>query len=116
MARIRKELPQAWEKIALLMMSHPRASVTVTEIDAMLSHDIHMYRLSNYIWNIKKNGGYVRPLKNGRDVIGYQLSNPDTIRSHLIKRGFMKVGLVSEINTLKDLNATLIEQHEHILS
>lgn len=111
MARIRKELPQAWEKIALLMLDKPNASVTVAEIHVKLCFDIHMYRLSNYIWNIKKNGGYVRALKNGRDVVGYQLANPDTIKAHLTKRKF-----ISQIETLEDLNATQIEQHEHILS
>jgi predicted transcriptional regulator len=109
MARIRKELPQVWERIALLMLENSQAKVMVKEIHDKL--DIHMYRLSNYIWNIKKNGGYVRSLKIGRDVVGYQLANPDTIKDHLTKRKF-----ISQIETLEDLNATPIEQHEHILS
>jgi len=109
MARIRKELPQVWERIALLMLENSQAKVMVKEIHDKL--DIHMYRLSNYIWNIKKNGGYVRALKNGRDVVGYQLANPDTIKAHLTKRGFIK-----KIVYLEDLNATPVEQHEHILS
>ena len=93
------------------MLDKPNASVTVAEIHVKLCFDIHMYRLSNYIWNIKKNGGYVRALKNGRDVVGYQLANPDTIKAHLTKRKF-----ISQIETLEDLNATPIEQNEHILS
>ena len=111
MARIRKELPQAWEKIALLMLQHTDTAVTMSEIRASLSSDIHLYRLSNYIWNLKKNGGYVRSLKNGRDVYGYKLTNPDTIKAHLTKRGFLPT-----IEALDDLNATPVEQHEHILS
>jgi hypothetical protein len=34
-----------------------------------------LYRLSTYIWNIKKNGGVIKAIKNGRKVIGYQLLN-----------------------------------------
>jgi hypothetical protein len=34
-----------------------------------------LYRLSTYIYNIKKNGGVVKAVKDGRKVIGYQLLN-----------------------------------------
>lgn len=34
-----------------------------------------LYRLSTYIYNIKKTGGVVKAIKNGRNVIGYQLLN-----------------------------------------
>ena len=34
-----------------------------------------LYRMSAYIYNIKKNGGIVKAIKNGRKVVGYQLLN-----------------------------------------
>lgn len=34
-----------------------------------------LYRLSTYIYNIKKSGGVVKAIKNGRNVVGYQLLN-----------------------------------------
>lgn len=34
-----------------------------------------LYRLSTYIYNIKKSGGVVKSIKDGRKVIGYQLLN-----------------------------------------
>lgn len=34
-----------------------------------------LYRLSTYIYNIKKNGGVVKAVKDGRKVTGYQLLN-----------------------------------------
>ena len=34
-----------------------------------------LYRLSTYIYNIKKNGGVVKSVKDGRKVLGYQLLN-----------------------------------------
>lgn len=36
-----------------------------------------LYRLSTYIYNIKKNGGIVKAIKDGRKVVGYQLLNGD---------------------------------------
>lgn len=35
-----------------------------------------IYRISTYIWFIKRSGGNVRSIRNGREVDGYQLLNP----------------------------------------
>jgi hypothetical protein len=34
-----------------------------------------LYRISTYIWNIKGDGGIVRVVKNGRNIISYELIN-----------------------------------------
>ena len=34
-----------------------------------------LYRISTYIWNIKKEGGIIKTVKNKRNVVGYQLLN-----------------------------------------
>lgn len=36
-----------------------------------------MYRLSTNIYNIRKDGGIIRVIKDGRKVTGYQLVNVD---------------------------------------
>jgi hypothetical protein len=36
-----------------------------------------LYRISTYIWNIKKDGGVVQSVKDKRKLIGYQLLNHD---------------------------------------
>ena len=35
------------------------------------------YRLSTNVYNIRKDGGIVKVIKDGRKVTGYQLVNPD---------------------------------------
>lgn len=41
-----------------------------------------LYRISTYIWNIKKEGGVIRTVKNKRNVVGYQLINYDEFNSN----------------------------------
>lgn len=41
-----------------------------------------LYRLSTYIYNIKKNGGIVKAIKDGRKVVGYQLLNGTEFDNH----------------------------------
>lgn len=36
-----------------------------------------LYRISTQMWKLKKEGGIVKSIKNGRIVIGYQLLNAD---------------------------------------
>ena len=35
------------------------------------------YRLSTNVYNIRKDGGIIKVIKDGRKVTGYQLVNPD---------------------------------------
>lgn len=65
-------------KIAVVLSSGQ--PVTVQEIQnifAGTSIEPVLYRLSTYIWNIKKDGGIVKAIKEGRVVKAYQLVNAD---------------------------------------
>jgi len=54
------------------------------DIEAKLGKDIHVYRLSTYVWEIKsKTPGVVKVLKTGKAVSGYQITNPDAVKTFL---------------------------------
>lgn len=67
---------RVYNKIAVVMKSGEPVSVdqfhqvfSGTKVEPVL------YRLSTYIWNIKKNGGVIKAVKDGRKVTAYQLLN-----------------------------------------
>mgnify|MGYP003347346424 FL=1 len=70
--------PNRHEKVAVVLLSGK--IVTPDEIQAVFKgtdQEKVMYRLSTNIYNIRKDGGVVRVHKNGRNVTGYQLMNPE---------------------------------------
>jgi hypothetical protein len=59
-------------------------AVTVDEIDATLGKEIHMYRLSTYIWLMKTNANaVVKAIKDGRKITAYQLMNVAEVKKYL---------------------------------
>ena len=75
--------------------------VTVEEIEASLANEIHMYRLSTYIWHIKTMvGGVVSSVRGDtpetkRKVVAYRIHNwdgNDGVREALIRQGVMVRG------------------------
>jgi len=74
---------QPYQKIAQVLRSAGLKGETVSpeEIAASFSSDPVMtkllYRLSTYVYDIKKNGGVIRVFKDGRKVVGYELINPN---------------------------------------
>lgn len=74
--------------VKLLALLQDGNIVTKDEIEAKLSNDIHVYRLSTYIWDIKtKTEGIVKVIKDGRAVTGYQITNPAVVKAYLAKVG-----------------------------
>ena len=70
-----------FEKLLTVMVSGK--AVTIDEIEATLGKEIHMYRISTYIWHIKTfANGVVRSIKDGRKVTAYQLTNVDVIKEY----------------------------------
>ena len=57
MARGKSDKLAPFQKLMLIMASGK--ATTVDEIDATLGKEIHMYRLSTYIWLMKTNANAV---------------------------------------------------------
>ena len=75
---IRKGKPNRHEKITQVMLSGK--PVSPEEIQAVFKgtdQEAVLYRLSTNIYNIRKDGGIVKVIKNGRKVQAYQLVNFD---------------------------------------
>jgi hypothetical protein len=86
MARGKSKKLKPFEKLLTLMISGKL--VTTEEIDATLGQEIHMYRLSTYIWHVKTfANGVVKVVKAGRKVAGYQLMNVDEVNNYMKNAG-----------------------------
>ena len=92
-----------FEQKAKLRTATPfeNVEVTVEEIEASLANEIHMYRLSTYIWHIKTMvGGVVSSIRGTtpetkRKVVAYRIHNwdgNDGVREALIRQGVMVRG------------------------
>lgn len=90
-----------YEKLLMLLISNRENDtgrpVPVAEIKEILADDIQLSRLAVYNCQLKSFGFIVRSIKNGRNVVAYQLVNVDTAIEHLSNRGFLSVQTNSQI-------------------
>ena len=76
--KIRKGKTNRHEKITQVLLSGK--PVTPDEIRAVFAgtdQEKVLYRLSTNIYNIRRDGGIVKVIKDGRKVVAYQLVNVD---------------------------------------
>jgi len=91
MARGKSNKLAPFQKLMIVMQSGK--PVTVDEIDATLGKEIHMYRLSTYIWLMKTNANaVVKAIKTGRKITAYQIVNVDEVKSYLKRTGVSASG------------------------
>lgn len=75
---IRKGKVNRHEKITQVLLSGKAVSPQeIALVFAGTDQESVLYRLSTNIYNIRKDGGIVKVIKNGRKVSGYQLVNFD---------------------------------------
>jgi hypothetical protein len=85
--------------------------VTIEEIEKTVGKEIHMYRLSTYIWHIKTNAnGIVKAIKDGRKVVAYQIVNAKEMKDYLSTTGVVnyKPGstqIKASVSKLSDLKS-----------
>ena len=111
MARGKSNKLAPFEKLMTIMVTGK--PITKEEIEATLGNEIHMYRLSTYMWHIKVNAnGVIKVIKEGRKAVAYQIMNPDEIKKYMNTTGINKSGFVpgkatkvTKITKLKDLGA-----------
>ena len=83
MTTIRTGKQNRHEKITVTLLSGK--PVTPEEIHAVFKgtdQEKVLYRLSTNIYNIRKDGGIVKVIKDGRKVQAYQLVNPNDFDKH----------------------------------
>ena len=82
-----------FEKLLTVMVSGK--PVTIDEIEATLGNEIHMYRLSTYIWHIKTfANGVVKAIKDGRKVTAYQITNVSEVKQYMKSAGVTAANFV----------------------
>ena len=73
---VRKGKPNRHEKITQVMLSgKPVTPSEIGEVFRGTDQEAVLYRLSTNIYNIRKDGGIVKVIKDGRKVQAYQLVN-----------------------------------------
>jgi hypothetical protein len=86
MARGKSDKLAPFQKLMTVMASGK--AVTIDEIDATLGKEIHMYRLSTYIWLMKTNANaVVKAIKDGRKITAYQIMNVADVKDYLKRVG-----------------------------
>lgn len=76
---------KCFEKVLLLMIDGK--PITVEEIEQKLGDQIQMYRISNYVWKMKKDLNLVvRHIKDGKNLLGYQLINTKDALNYIEKK------------------------------
>jgi hypothetical protein len=87
MSRGKSKKPRQAEKLLLTMLDGHL--VTEAEIATVLGSEIEVYRLSTYLWNLKKVGADIAKTKQGRKVVAIQLTNTDTMTTYAQTRGLL---------------------------
>jgi hypothetical protein len=73
---VRKGKVNRHEKITQVLLSgKPVSPAEIQSVFAGTDQESVLYRLSTNIYNIRKDGGIVKVIKDGRKVSGYQLVN-----------------------------------------
>jgi hypothetical protein len=73
---VRKGKVNRHEKITQVLLSgKPVSPDEIKTVFAGTDQESVLYRLSTNIYNIRKDGGIVKVINNGRKVTGYQLVN-----------------------------------------
>jgi hypothetical protein len=119
MSKVTKLAP--FQKLLTIMISGK--PVMLTEIDTLLGKEIYMYRMSTYMWHIKVNAnGVVKPIKEGRKVIGYQIMNVNQVKDYMNLAGISgsnftpgSVEKKPSISKLADLKAVPVVKEEPIV-
>jgi len=80
---VRKGKANRHEKIAQVLLSgKPVSPAEIETVFKGTNQEKVLYRLSTNIYNIRKDGGIVKVIKDGRKVKAYQLINADQFDSN----------------------------------
>jgi chromosome segregation and condensation protein ScpB len=83
MNTVRKGKINRHEKITILLLSgKPVSPREIFHVFEGTDQEKVLYRLSTNIYNIRKDGGVIKVLKEGRKVSGYQLMNPQEFNQY----------------------------------
>lgn len=93
MSRGKAKSQSQFEHVLSVLVSNPESRdtgrvVSVAELHELLADKICLSRMSVYMWEIKSRGIVIKPIRDGRKVVSYQVLNVQTANTHLKNRGF----------------------------
>lgn len=93
MSRGKSKSQAQFEHVLSVLVSNPESRdtgriVSVAELHELLAGKICLGRMSVYMWEIKSRGIVVKPIRDGRKVVSYQILNIQTANAYLADRGF----------------------------
>lgn len=96
--------PNGWQRVLIAVQSGEVFSKEQLQ-EILKDKKIHMYRMSNYMLDIKLfSGGIVKAHKDGRKVTGYQITNPEVVQQYLRDKGFIEQKKVTKKQKLADIS------------
>ncbi len=84
MARGRNKKASQAEKLLIVLLSG--REISLEELEGTLGKQIWMYRLSTYLYDLKKVGAKIGVKKCGRKMIAVQLLNVDEMQKYMNSR------------------------------
>lgn len=101
--------PNGWQRVLMAVQTGEVFSKEQLK-EILKDKKIHMYRMSNYMLDIKLfAGGIVKAHKDGRKVTAYQITNPEVVQQYLRDKGFIEQKKVTKKQKLADI-AQPVEQ------
>ena len=99
---VRKGKQNRHEKITqVLLTGKPVSPDEIKAVFAGTDQEAVLYRLSTNIYNIRKDGGIVKVIKEGRKVTGYQLVNYTEFDAQGRYKGPIKSSPFNKVETPK---------------
>jgi hypothetical protein len=100
---VRKGKANRHEKIAQVMLSgKPVTPDEIKSVFAGTDQESVLYRLSTNIYNIRKDGGIVKVIKNGRNIQAYQLVNYTEFNAQGRFQGPVKTSPLGKVQVTKE--------------
>lgn len=104
---VRKGKVNRHEKITQVLLSgKPVSPQEIATVFAGTDQESVLYRLSTNIYNIRKDGGIVKVIKQGRKVVGYQLVNFDQFDANGRYKGASKASVASSTPVVQSETVT----------
>ena len=99
------------EKVTVVLLSgKPVSPDEIAAVFKGTDQEAVLYRLSTNIYNIRKDGGVVKVIKDGRKVSGYQLMNPQEFNANGRYIGKVQVEVKPATNLEVEISHEVAEQ------
>lgn len=117
MSRGKSKNHTQFEHVLTILASNPESCdtgrvVSVAELTELLADKICLNRMSVYMWEIKSRGIVIKPIRDGRKVMAYQIMNMQAANDYLVNRGH-SIPTTPEVQTEEVVTEEMVEELIH---